>query len=71
MPREPAPKAPNKKAARLLIADVGGRPLDVGDLGQTRHLEAMAIIVIRLLFSGCHPHSVFAFLSPDLHSATA
>ncbi|MFE2868233.1 hypothetical protein [Embleya sp. NPDC059259] len=50
---------------------MGGRPLDVGDLGQTRHLEAMAIIVIRLLFSGCHPHSVFAFLSPDLHSATA
>jgi len=44
---------------------MGGEPLDAGDLSQTRHLEAAAIIVIRLLFSGRHPHSVLAFVSPD------
>jgi len=53
-----------KKVAHQLIADVGSEPLDTGDLRQARHLEAMAIVVIRLLFSGYDPHSVFAFVSP-------
>jgi predicted dinucleotide-binding enzyme len=53
-----------KEVARRLIADVGAEPLDAGDLSQTRHLEAMAIVVIRLLFGGYDPYSVFAFVSP-------
>jgi len=47
-----------------LIADLGAEPLDAGDLSQARHLEAMAIVIIRLLFSGYDPHSAFAFASP-------
>jgi predicted dinucleotide-binding enzyme len=53
-----------RKVASRLIADLGGEPLDAGDLRQARHLEAMAIVIIRLLFSGYDPYSVFAFVSP-------
>ena len=53
-----------KAAARTLITDLGAEPLDAGDLRQARNLEAMAIVIIRLLFSGYDPHSVFAFVSP-------
>jgi 8-hydroxy-5-deazaflavin:NADPH oxidoreductase len=53
-----------KQVTRQLIADVGGEPLDAGDLSQARHLEAMAIVTIRLLFGGYDPYSVFAFVSP-------
>lgn len=35
-----------------------------GVLPQARQPEAMAILVIRLLFGGYDPHSVFAFISP-------
>jgi predicted dinucleotide-binding enzyme len=52
-----------KKIARYLIEDLGCEPLDAGDLNQARHLEAMAIVVIRLLFGGYDPYSVFAFVS--------
>ncbi|RFS86157.1 NADP oxidoreductase [Actinomadura spongiicola] len=54
-----------KPAARTLITDLGAEPLDTGDLTQARHLEAMAIIVIRLLLSGADPLSVFDFSTPD------
>ena len=50
--------------AERLIADLGCEPLDAGDLPQGRHLEAMAIVIIRLLFGGYDPYSVFAFVSP-------
>jgi hypothetical protein len=53
-----------KEVARKLITDLGAEPLDAGDLTQARHLEAMAIVIIRLLFSGYDPHSAFAFASP-------
>lgn len=53
-----------KATARRLIADLGCYPLDAGDLRQARHLEAMAIVIIRLLFGGYDPYSVFAFVSP-------
>jgi 8-hydroxy-5-deazaflavin:NADPH oxidoreductase len=53
-----------KPAAIELIEALGCTPLDAGDLPQARHLEAMAIVVIRLLFSGYDPLSVFAFNSP-------
>ncbi len=53
-----------KETARRLIKDLGCDPLDAGDLRQARHLEAMAVVVVRLLFSGYDPYSVFAFVSP-------
>jgi predicted dinucleotide-binding enzyme len=53
-----------KEIARKLITDLGAEPLDAGDLSQARHLEAMAIVIIRLLFNGYDPHSAFAFVSP-------
>jgi predicted dinucleotide-binding enzyme len=53
-----------KGTASQLIKDLGCDPLDAGDLRQARHLEAMAVVVIRLLFGGYDPYSVFAFVSP-------
>lgn len=58
-----------KDIARRLIKDVGAEPLDAGDLRQARNLEAAAIVIIRLLFSGYDPHSVFAFISPGKTTA--
>jgi predicted dinucleotide-binding enzyme len=52
-----------KDTARRLIKDLGCDPLDAGDLRQARHLEAMAIVIVRLLFGGYDPYSVFAFIS--------
>lgn len=42
-----------------LIADLGCEPLPVGDLRHAHHLEAMAAIVISLLFGGADPHTAF------------
>ncbi|HEX8005495.1 MAG TPA: hypothetical protein VF482_03610 [Trebonia sp.] len=53
-----------KGAVSRLISDLGCDPLDAGDLRQARRLEAMAIVIIRLLFSGYDPYSVFTFASP-------
>jgi 8-hydroxy-5-deazaflavin:NADPH oxidoreductase len=53
-----------KKPARQLIGDLGAQPLDAGDLAQARHLEAMGVLIVRLLFGGYDPYSVFAFVSP-------
>jgi predicted dinucleotide-binding enzyme len=52
-----------KAVARALISALGAEPLDAGDLTQARNLEAMAIVIIRLLFSGYDPLSVFALRS--------
>lgn len=54
-----------KSKAHDLIAAVGVEPFDVGDLSQARHLEAMAIIMIRALRSGIPALSAFALLDPD------
>ncbi|GGS30057.1 NADPH-dependent F420 reductase [Actinokineospora fastidiosa] len=42
-----------------LITDLGCTPLHIGGLEQAHHLEAMAAIVISLLFTGHDPHTVF------------
>jgi predicted dinucleotide-binding enzyme len=47
------------EATRQLIADIGGEPLLIGGLQQALHLEAMAAIVISLLFGVRDPHTVF------------
>jgi 8-hydroxy-5-deazaflavin:NADPH oxidoreductase len=46
-------------AVRSLIADLGCEPLQIGDLRQAHHLEAMAAIVISLLFGGRDPLTTF------------
>lgn len=45
--------------AERLIGDLGCEPLRVGGLDHAHHLEAMAAIVISLLFGGRDPHTVF------------
>lgn len=42
-----------------LVRDLSCLPLDVGSLHRARHLEAMAAIVISLLYSGADPLTVF------------
>lgn len=51
-----------KAVAGVLVQEQGAEPLDAGDLTQARHLEAMAIVVIRLLYSGHDPLTAFAWL---------
>lgn len=48
-----------KAAVSALVRDLGARPLDVGPLHRARHLEAMAAVVIGLLFNGADPLTVF------------
>jgi predicted dinucleotide-binding enzyme len=47
------------EATRRLIGDLGAEPLRVGDLRHALHLEAMAAIVISLLFGGRDPYTIF------------
>ena len=44
---------------RQLIAGIGAEPLSIGSLQQAHHLEAMAAVLISLLFGGRHPRTVF------------
>jgi 8-hydroxy-5-deazaflavin:NADPH oxidoreductase len=44
---------------RRLITDLGGEPVSIGDLRQAHHLEAMAAVVISLLYGGRDPYPVF------------
>jgi len=55
-----------RQIASTLIADVGCQPMYLGKLYFARHLEAMAAMVISLLFSGYDAHSVFNFVTPDV-----
>lgn len=48
-----------KDTAAVLVRDLGCEPLDVGPLHRARHLEAMAAVVIGLLFGGADPLTVF------------
>jgi 8-hydroxy-5-deazaflavin:NADPH oxidoreductase len=49
-----------------LIADLGARPLPIGDLSQAHHLEAMAAVIIKLLRTGHGPYTVFNLVDrPD------
>jgi 8-hydroxy-5-deazaflavin:NADPH oxidoreductase len=42
-----------------LVRDAGGQPLDAGGTEQALHLEAMAAVIIRLLYGGADPLSAF------------
>lgn len=54
-----ADQAVAEEPATRLISDLGCVPVKVGDLRHTLHLEAMAAIVISLLFGGSDPHTLF------------
>lgn len=54
-----------KETALELIDAVGVSGLDVGDLSQARHLEAMAILVIRQLFSGAPSQARFTWTTTN------
>ncbi|MCX4096924.1 NADPH-dependent F420 reductase [Nocardia sp. alder85J] len=51
-----------KKVVEPLITDLGATALDIGDLRQARHLEAMGVVIVKLLFSGHGLDSVFQFI---------
>jgi len=53
--------------ASQLVRDAGGEPLDAGGLEHAHELEAMAAVIIRLLFAGADPLSAFQ-LMPGLPS---
>ncbi|MEM1073341.1 MAG: NAD(P)-binding domain-containing protein [Pseudomonadota bacterium] len=48
-----------------LIADVGAEPLRLGDNTHAYQLEAAAAIVIKFLFAGGDPHTIFNFIRPE------
>jgi predicted dinucleotide-binding enzyme len=56
---------PAKETVHDLIAAVGVDPVDIGDLSQARHLEAMAIVIIRALRAGAPTLSAFNLMTPD------
>ncbi|MEU4550043.1 NADPH-dependent F420 reductase [Nonomuraea dietziae] len=59
------------ETARQLITDIGCEPLPVGDLRHAHHLEAMAAIVISLLFGGHDAHTVFNLVDRTAVPASA
>lgn len=61
-PTVPMAGDPEAKAvAAELARAAGGEPLDVGGLEHAHDLEAMAAVMIRLLFGGAEPLSAFQF----------
>ena len=54
-----------RAVARQLVEATGGEPLDLGDLKYARKLEAMAGIVIQLLFSGRDPKTALNLVDAD------
>ncbi len=48
-----------------LIADVGAEPLRLGGNAHAYQLEAAAAMVIKFLFAGGDPHTIFNFIRPE------
>ncbi|MEM6658301.1 MAG: NAD(P)-binding domain-containing protein [Pseudomonadota bacterium] len=59
-----ADEAANDTIAQL-IADVGAEPLLLGGNEHAYQLEATAAIVIKFLFSGADPQTIFNFIRPE------
>ena len=49
-----------------LISDVGAEPLRVGGNAHAYQLEAAAAIVIKFLFAGRNPKTIFNFIQPEV-----
>jgi predicted dinucleotide-binding enzyme len=54
-----------KAKVATLIEAVGSEPVDMGELHYARQLEAMASLVIKLLFSGRDPMTCFQLIQPE------
>ena len=54
-----------KEAVSSLVAEIGAEAVDCGDARHGRHLEGIAGAVIRLLFSGRDPRTVFNLIQPE------
>ncbi len=54
------------KAIAQLIADVGSEPVKLGGNAHAYQLEAAAAIVIKFLFAGRDPMTVFNFIQPEV-----
>ncbi|MEM9394566.1 MAG: NAD(P)-binding domain-containing protein [Pseudomonadota bacterium] len=52
-------------AIAQLISDVGAQPLRLGGNEHAYQLEAAAAMVIKFLFAGSDPHTVFNFIRPE------
>ena len=52
-------------AIAQLIADVGAAPLRLGGNAHAYQLEAAAAMVIKFLFAGADPHTIFNFIRPE------
>ncbi len=48
-----------------LIGDVGAEPLRLGGNEHAYQLEAAAAMVIKFLFAGADPHTIFNFIRPE------
>ncbi|MEM9882570.1 MAG: NAD(P)-binding domain-containing protein [Planctomycetota bacterium] len=57
---------PAKQTVGRLIEAVGSRPADMGGLEYAHHLEAMAALVIKLLFAGRDPMTCFQLIEPEI-----
>ncbi len=49
-----------------LIRDVGSEPLKLGSNAHAYQLEAAAAMVIKFLFAGRDPHTIFNFIQPEV-----
>ena len=49
-----------------LIGDVGAEPLRLGSNAHAYQLEAAAAIVIKFLFAGRDPKTIFNFIQPEV-----
>lgn len=49
-----------------LIGDVGSEPLKLGGNAHAYQLEAAAAMVIKFLFAGRDPHTIFSFIQPEV-----
>jgi 8-hydroxy-5-deazaflavin:NADPH oxidoreductase len=58
-----------KAVAGELVRAAGGEPLDAGGLEHAHELEAMAAVIIRLLFAGANPLAAFQFMVGDATSS--
>lgn len=59
-----------KTAVARLVEAVGSQPLDIGDIRQSRKLEAVAAVVIQQLMTGGDPHTVLNLIRPEVKSIT-
>ena len=57
-----------KATVATLIAEIGCDPVDTGELKYSRLLEASACLVIKFLFAGRDPRTIFNFIQPETKS---